>query len=419
MFRYRVDPPHPERGRTPRSKGEGDVMKFIALVAAVLLSTLSASAANETPWDLLTAFPAYITMQTYHAPSVASVMGKTHLFYEIYVLNAYGADVDVAALRVTANGTPAAAFRGPELAAMMRPLGSPQTKPSRTIAAGQTVVFYVDVPFPAAHDVPAQLQDELTISVPQVGGKTFAVKQSFISINPNSPIPIQPPLRGTGWFAGDAPANDTGHRRTIFFRDGRPYLGQRFAIDWVQGMIDAKGHVSFFHGDAKKNENWYCWNAPLFAVADGVVAGVRSDLPENVPLEPPVVRLSQHTLGGNYLIVNIGFGRYAFYAHLRPHSTTLKVGDRVRQGQIIGRLGNSGNSSAPHLHFHITDAPEFIFADGEPYTFARIKVATSTFDEAKFEDGAQLSSPFENYSNTMPGNGAVVDFGSTYVTPER
>ena len=398
---------------------KADQLKRLFFVAALLLLTVPASAANETPWDRLTAFPAYITMQTYHSPSVASVMGKTHLFYEIYVLNAYGGDVDAAVLRVTANGTPVIAFRGPELAAMMRPLGRPQAKPLRRIAAGETAVFYVDVPFASAHDVPAQLQDELTFSVPQVASQTLSVRQHPLSVNHGAPISIQPPLRGAGWFAGDAPANDTGHRRTIFFRDGRPYLGQRFAIDWVQGKIDAKGHVSFFHGDPKKNDDWYCWNAPVFAVANGVVSAVRSDLPENVPLAPPVIRISQHTIGGNYLILNIGFGRYAFYAHLRPHSTTLKVGDRVHEGQVIARLGNSGNSDAPHLHFHITDAPEFIFADGEPYAFARMKAATSMFNEAKFEDGAQLSSAFEDYSNTMPGNAAVVDFGSTYVTRER
>lgn len=381
------------------------VISAIALLAAL---TVPAGAAQETPWDLLSGFPAYVTMQTYHDPSVANVMGKTHLFYEIYVLNAYGAGIEVTSLRVRSGARSLGEFTGDMLASMIRPLGRASDKPSRTIAAAETAVFYVDLPFGTAHEVPQVLEDELVLSG---GGHTFTVTQRPVRVRSAPPIIIAAPLQGNGWFAGDAPANDTGHRRTIFYREGRPYLAQRFAIDWLQGKLDGKGHLSFFHDDPKKNANWYCWNAPIFAVSDGVVVGERTDLPENVPLEPPAVPITQKTLGGNYIVIDIGFGRYAFYAHMRPHSATVKVGDRVRRGQIIGRLGNSGNSTAPHLHFHLTDAPEFIFADGEPYAFPTMKAAQSAFDPAKPEAGANLTSPFTTFTNAMPGNGAVVDFG--------
>lgn len=390
---------------------------LIAVVLAALgvAVTIPARSAKETPWDLLTGFPAYVAVQTYHEPSIANVMGKTRLFYEIFVLNAYGAAVDAQTLTVRGGGKTVGSFSGQTLAQMMRPIGRPDADPSRTIAAAETAVFYVDVPFATAHDVPKTLEDRLVVSG---GGHTFTVDQLPVKVRANTPMLINPPLRGDGWFAGSAPANDTGHRRTIFFRNGRPYLGQRFAIDWLQGKIDGSGHLSFFHGDPKKNASWYCWNAPVYAVADGVVVSERTDLPENVPLEPPVVQISEHTIGGNYVVIDLGFGRYAFYAHMRPHSATVKVGDRVKAGQVIGRLGNTGNSTAPHLHFHITDAPEFIFADGEPYVFATMRAATTTSNEDP-EIGAQLSSAFETYANTMPGDGAVVDFGPAPVTPEH
>ncbi len=389
------------------------LLSAIALLAAL---TVRGSAAQETPWDLLSGFPAYVTMQTYHDPSIASVMGKTRLFYEIYVLNAYGANIEVTLLRVRSGTRSLATFTGNALASMIRPIGRPSDKDSRTIAAAETAVFYVELPFGGGHEVPQALQDELVLSG---GGHTFVVTQHPIHVGSAPPIVIGAPLQGDGWFAGDAPANDTGHRRTIFYRDGRPYLGQRFAIDWLQGKLDANGHLSFYHDDPKENANWYCWNAPILAVADGVVVGERTDIPENVPLEPPVVPISQQTLGGNYVVIDIGFGRYAFYAHMRPHSATVKVGDRVRAGQIIGRLGNSGNSTAPHLHFHLTDAPAFIFADGEPYAFAAMKAASSAFDPEKPDSGANLTSAFTTSYNTMPGNGAVVDFGPASATPER
>lgn len=387
------------------------------LVALGIAATANARSAKETPWDTLTGFPAYVSMQTYHPPAISSVMGKTHLFYEIFVLNAYGADIDVRALTIHGGGKTVTSFSGQTLAEMIRPIGRPDTKPSRTIAAAETAVLYVDVPFATAHDVPAVLDDELTISIPEAGNHVATLNQAPLHVSARTPIVIRPPLAGDGWFAGGGPSNDSGHRRAIFFRNGRPYHGQRLAIDWLQGKIDGSGHVSFYRGDPKQNASWYCWNAPLYAVADGVVVGERTDLPENVPLEPPVVRVSAQTIGGNYVVIDIGFGRYAFYAHMRPHSAAVKAGDRVKAGQIIGRLGNTGNSTAPHLHFHITDAPEFIFAEGEPYAFAAMRAATTTSNEDP-EVGAQLSSAFVTYANTMPGNGAVVDFGAASAAPE-
>jgi hypothetical protein len=386
------------------------IASFIAGSIFVLASAAPALP-QETPWDVLTGFPAYVSMQTYHAPSPASVMGKTKLFYEIYVLNAYGAQIDVSALTVRSGLRTIASFGGPQLASMMRPLGRKDAPPSRAIAAAETAVFYVELPFAGPHDVPKTLDDTLTFTVPQAPKHVFTVDQKPIAVSPRPPVVIEPPLHGTGWFAGSGPSNASGHRRTIFFKNGLPYLAQRFAIDWVQGKIDAKGHLSFFHGDPKQNANWYCWNQPLYAVADGVVVGERTDLPDNVPLSPPVVRVNEHTIGGNYIVLDIGYGRYAFYAHLRPHSATVKVGDRVKAGQVIGRLGNSGNSTGPHLHFHVTDAAQFIFADGEPYAFASMRASPSTFDDERPEDGAQLEGPLTLYRNTMPGDGTVVDFG--------
>ena len=61
--------------------------------------------------------------------------------------------------------------------------------------------------------------------------------------------------------------------------------------------------------------------------------------------------------GGNHVIVDIGGGRYAFYAYLKPGSVEVKEGDHVGSGQVLARLGNSGNTTFPHLHFHVMDAP--------------------------------------------------------------
>ena len=70
------------------------------------------------------------------------------------------------------------------------------------------------------------------------------------------------------------------------------------------------------------------------------------------------------------MILDLGDGRYALYAHLKPGSITVQVEDRVRQGHVLGELGNSGSSTGPHLHFHVMDAPSGLVADGLPYGFA-------------------------------------------------
>ncbi len=70
---------------------------------------------------------------------------------------------------------------------------------------------------------------------------------------------------------------------------------------------------------------------------------------------------------GSRLMLDLGGGHYACYAHCMPGSITVRPGDRVLEGDVIARLGNSGNSTAPHLHFHICDGPDFFWARGVPF----------------------------------------------------
>ncbi len=73
------------------------------------------------------------------------------------------------------------------------------------------------------------------------------------------------------------------------------------------------------------------------------------------------------TIAGNFVILDIGAGFYAFYAHIVPGTIAVKLGDRVKPGEVLGLLGNSGNSGAPHLHFHVGDRPSPLGAEGVPF----------------------------------------------------
>lgn len=123
-----------------------------------------------------------------------------------------------------------------------------------------------------------------------------------------------------------------------------------------------------YHGDPLKNENYYAYGTPLMAVADGVTAATKDSIPQSVPgANSRAVPITMTTVGGNYVAIDIGHGRYALYAHLQPGSLRVKAGDRVKRGQVIALLGNSGNSTEPHVHFQIADGPTFLSSEGIPH----------------------------------------------------
>jgi len=212
------------------------------------------------------------------------------------------------------------------------------------------------VPLPDGN-VPEKLQHRLTVN------GTIA-NLAPIALATGKPIVIGPPLRGSNWVAANGPSNDSSHRRALVPVDGRTVIPQRFAIDWVQ----LHSGDSTFRGDAKDNKSYKAYGADVLAVADATVAGAKDGIPENVPGDTSrAVPITMETIAGNHIILDLGGGRYCLYAHLQPGSLKVKVGDRVKRGQVLGLLGNSGNSTEPHLHFQVMDAPSPLGGEGLPY----------------------------------------------------
>ena len=131
-------------------------------------------------------------------------------------------------------------------------------------------------------------------------------------------------------------------------------------------MVDESGRTH--SGDPANNANYGAQGKDAIAVADGIVVATKDSIPENVPgVNSRAVPITLETVGGNHVIIDIGNGRYAFYAHLQPGSLKVKRGDRVQRGQVLGLVGNSGNSTEPHLHFHLSDSPSPLASEGIPY----------------------------------------------------
>ncbi|HEY9331013.1 MAG TPA: M23 family metallopeptidase [Streptomyces sp.] len=135
----------------------------------------------------------------------------------------------------------------------------------------------------------------------------------------------------------------------------------------------------------RRNQHFPAFGAPLLAVADGTVVyashGRRDHLSRNsgpaliyLMLIEASVRdvLGPGAIVGNHLVLDLGDGTYAMYAHLRRGSLRVRVGEEVRAGQMLAECGNSGNSTEPHVHFQLMDDPDLDVAVGIPFTWRGI-----------------------------------------------
>jgi hypothetical protein len=330
-------------------------------------------------------------------PTAFKAGGKTHLVYEVHATNFSRSDCVLTRLEVIgADEKPLARYEGNELAAMLaRPGAAPDVEKPK-IGAGLRAVIYVWLTMEAGAEIPTSLRHRLSVKVGDFPDE-MTLDCPRVAIGQKALV-ISPPLRGGEWLAGNGPSNTSGHRRALIPVAGQAHIAQRFAIDWVR--LREEGRT--FTGDPKDNKNYRCYGAEALAVVDAVVVAAKDGIPENVPgVTSRAVPITLETVGGNYVTLDLGQGRYAFYAHLQPGSLRVKAGDKVRRGQVVGLVGNSGNSTEPHLHFHISDANSPLGSDGLPYLLPTFEVQGKGWGwkatEAKAPaEKRQMEIPLEN-----------------------
>jgi hypothetical protein len=284
--------------------------------------------------------------------------GRSYLAYEVHLTNFSGRDLTLARLEVLSGASVIATFADTALNAMLALSGSSGAIDRRTMPAGRRAVAFLWLPIAGAP--PPTLRHRVTIG-------ELSVEGASIDVLTSAPILIGPPLAGDGWLAANGPGPASGHRRALITIDGHARIAQRFAIDWVRLNPDGRT----FAGDQKDNKSYRAYGAEALAVADATVAATKDGIVENVPGPTSrAVPITIDTIGGNHVVLDLGGGRFAFYAHLQPGSLRVKVGDRVARGQVIGLVGNSGNSTEPHLHFHVSDGVSPLGSDGVPYAIA-------------------------------------------------
>jgi murein DD-endopeptidase MepM/ murein hydrolase activator NlpD len=347
-----------------------------------------------------TRFGVPVQIEVPFAPTPVKAEGKLHLVYELHLTNFRAPELTLLQVDVVGNGfagTPLATYTETEITDRLTRPGTPANLTDKhIIGGGMRAVMFLWLTINRADAVPVTLRHRLTFKALD-SEQPLILEGAQVSVRRASPLMLGSPLREGMWVAARGPSNASGHRRALIANDGRAYIAQRFAADWMKVGLDRRvmpeNHQS-------KNENWYGYGAEVIAVADAVVSAIKDDIPENVPLsEKMAIPITSETVGGNYVVLNLGGGRYAFYGHLQPKRLRVKVGQKVRKGQLLGFLGNSGNSDAPHLHFHISDGVSTLGAEGLPFVFESFEVlGATTFDPQNKAAGEkrQQEIPLEN-----------------------
>jgi Peptidase family M23 len=318
--------------------------------------------------------------------------GNTYLAYHLFLTNWSFSDLTIKSIEVldSERHQVLARYDESELADFFRFRSLIPTPPRsempnklypRAISSGRTGVVFFWLTVKPSLQLPSTLQHRFTfapdplvrvLSDPPADAAAELVLDTYaVLVSKEALLKIGAPLRGGPWKCGNGPGYKSDHQ-FLTIRGGKARIAQRFAIDF--NKVDKEGNIlPNPFPDIISNEMFYGYGAEILAVADGTVAFVKDGLPENVPQASgeikPAVPITRETLSGNFISLDLGKSRFAFYAHLQPHSIRVKAGDKVTKGEVIGRLGNSGNAVGPHLHFHIGDGPSLNGSEGVPFVF--------------------------------------------------
>jgi hypothetical protein len=150
----------------------------------------------------------------------------------------------------------------------------------------------------------------------------------------------------------------------------------RFAYDFVV----VNDEFQMFKKTPRRNGDFFSWGKPVYCPGDGKIASTVSDMPDNPLHEPPPFDMEGHIRDpdtamkkhlGNYTIIDHGNDEFSILAHMQKDSVQAKAGDKVVKGELIGRIGNSGDSSSPHIHYQFQNGRDLRTSEGLPSKFQR------------------------------------------------
>jgi hypothetical protein len=373
-----------------------------------LLASLTLLAAHTAVAQRAPARPSF-DLRVPWMPEPVVVAGKASLVYELH-LTSYAQDaltirrIDVlddqqhVVLDLAGNDLTTAIGRAD------RAKGDDRTH----IASGMTAVAYLSIPIDNAHAVHLRHRIVYTSGSAQ----EFTVEGGDLTAATRTTQPLGPPLRGGPWVAIYDAGWERGHRRVLYATDGSVKVPGRFAIDWIR--VGPQG--GFAKGKGELPAQWFGYGAEVLAVADATVASTGEGVAEPASLADGAAhKVPLEDAAGNYVALDLGDGRYAFYEHLKPGSITVKTGQHVARGEVIGKLGFTGESTGPHLHFHVSNANAPLAAEGLPYALASFRALGAYASIEDFAEGRPWAAAAASATGTgFPAPLSVVDFGDTH-----
>jgi hypothetical protein len=315
--------------------------------------------------------------------------GKYHIAYDLQLTNASRLPATIEKVDVvdaTAPTTVITSLTGTQLVDPSCAVGDcnrlrrlpSSASDSNVIPAQESRVLMIDFAVESRDDAPAFVLHHLYGKAASNPGASAPTAVDYLlapfGTSSGKPRVIGSPVKGDHWVALNG-CCEPGfpHRTSMAPFNGLLTNAQRFAIDWKR--YDDAGR--FYEGDKTKNESYIDYGDDIIAVADGTIVKtvdvMDANAPGVLPADDPVLskELTVETVDGNHIVQDIGGGVFAFYAHLQKGSLLVKPGDKVKKGQVIAKLGNTGNANASHMHFHLMNGPSTLGSDGVPYVIDR------------------------------------------------
>jgi Peptidase family M23 len=378
---------------------------IVALLWTVLASAARADA-RPTSASITSSWPPpQLEIRVPFEPTAFPSAGRTYLTYELHLRN-FGTNpltlrrIDVLDADAT-TAEPIATFEAGQLDALLQPVGAQKagdgSSDRRQLAGGGSVVMFMWIALEHGAHVPNRLRHRLFTADWAADGAVIGTHHTDLRV-------LGPPVKGAHWLAGSGPSNDSYHRRGLLVFDGRAVIDRRYAIDWKR--IE-KGTT--FSGDELDNRSYHAYGQAVLAVADGRVVVAKDGIPDNVPRHEgfrAAVPITMETVAGNTLTLDLGRGQFAYYMHLQPSTLRVKAGDHVRRGQILARIGNSGDAREPHLHFEVTTSSRLLAGEGVPYLIDQYRLLSP--------DGS-----FQVRTHELPLKDMLVDFGPAAAVEQR
>jgi hypothetical protein len=340
--------------------------------------------------------PVQIQVRTPLEPTVLPGAGWNYLLYELHIENFSAEPVTLKSIEVFdadhPTGTRLAKLKDQQLDAQLRQVTiGDQPDQMRHLGVGQGAVAFVCLAFDSKDHVPGQLRHRLLLDKAVLDGPTISTHATSLQV-------LGRPLIGAEWTPANNPSLNSHHRMGLWVVNGTAQISRRYAIDWKK--FDGQGNA--YVGDARDVHAYFAYGQKVLAVADGTVIMARDGFPDNVPKTEAgfdtALPVTLDTVGGNQVTIALANGQYVAYFHLQPGSVRVKTGDKVRRGQLIARIGNSGDARWPHLHFQVTDKPDVMGSEGLPYLFDNYRIKTA---------GQQ----WEQRSAEYPMGDVLIDFG--------